>query len=101
VKYEVKMSRPSNGKRPSVTLPYWHGSALHFDAESFLLCIALDTQAAQNCTTFEDFAADYGYDADSLSAFRTFEAMTAQAKRLNEWATTRMIADLLTVEEDA
>lgn len=101
--YEVTVARPSvrNGRWPEFKTSYFHGSGIPgFEEESLILCVALDLQASLDCDSYEEFARDFGYDEDSLSGYRTWEACNKQARELQEWATLAMIRDLREVRED-
>ena len=60
-------------------------------AYSVLACISNDCTCPE---TFEDFCADYGYDTDSRTAYRTFKRCAAFGKRLRAFFTEKEIAAL-------
>ena len=48
-------------------------------------CIASDSASYENDTDFEEWASNFGYDTDSRTAKRTFEAVKRQSDRLKHW----------------
>jgi hypothetical protein len=84
-----------------VEFPYFHGSALDYDADNALWCAARDCAGADECGSFEDFASDYGYDPDSLSAFRTYQTLRDMARDIYAWCKSQaMWEDFLSVGEE-
>lgn len=68
----------------SMTLEYSMGPA-HLNGPEIadvLDCIASDVAGIENASSFEDWAADYGYDPDSRKAFATYQAIEAQRAEL-------------------
>lgn len=49
---------------------------------SVLDCLASDAAGFENAQSFEDWASEYGYDADSRKAEKTFKAISKQAEGL-------------------
>ena len=68
----------------TMTLPYSMGAAHQGEPEiaGVLSCLALDGSGVVNGETFEDWAAEYGYDTDSRKAEATYKTIKAQAKEL-------------------
>lgn len=52
------------------------------EAAEVLDCLASDAAGFENAQGFEDWCSEYGYDADSRRAERTFKTVERQAKRL-------------------
>lgn len=72
----------AHGKR--MTVYFSQGSAITREptATDVLDCLASDAAIAENCTTFEEFAAEMGYDEDSRKAEKGYREIRKQAKRL-------------------
>ncbi len=69
----------------SMTLTFSMGYGHHGaepDVASVLDCIASDAAGVANAQSFEDWCGDYGYDADSRKAEKTYKACEHQAARL-------------------
>ena len=61
-----------------------------------MYCILSDTFGYENASGFADWAGEYGYDPDSIKARDTYNAVKAQAKRLERFLrTTREFTDYL------
>jgi hypothetical protein len=78
--WQVKIER--FGKTSSMVITYSMGSA-HKNPPALpeiMHCLVSDSQSVMGGTTFEQWAGDLGYDVDSISALRTFEACQKQAK---------------------
>ena len=70
--------------RFSMRVPFSQGSA-HTVAPTtadVLDCLASDARGFENARDFSGWCAEYGYDVDRLSAFRTFNTVARQAARL-------------------
>jgi len=52
-------------------------------AKEVLACVLSDARCAED--TFEEFCGNFGYDDDSLSAYRTWEACRRTDEELREW----------------
>lgn len=65
------MGRGHNGKAPK--------------ADDVLDCLASDAAGVENAQSFEDWASEYGYDADSRKAHRTYTICKRQAERLRKF----------------
>jgi hypothetical protein len=78
--YAVTLKR----KRRTLTVPFGMGSALCCDPEvdEVLSCLLLDAAGYENARSFEEWAGEYGYDADSRKAERTYELTGKQTARL-------------------
>jgi len=55
------------------------------DVETVLDTLAGDAAGIENTPSFEDWCAEYGYDTDSRSAERTFNACEKQAEELKQF----------------
>lgn len=51
-------------------------------AEDLIDCLASDAASIENARSFEDWCADYGYDADSRKAEKIYKTCARQAARL-------------------
>jgi hypothetical protein len=68
------------------TTPFYTGSAIRdFRAADVVHSLVSDAVGISDATSFEDWASDYGYDSDSLSAYKTFQALKAQAPRVRSF----------------
>ena len=70
----------------TLAVPFSQGSA-HKDpptARDVLSCLVMDIP--EDGATFEEWAADYGFDPDSRRAERIFRAVERQTLALREWA---------------
>jgi hypothetical protein len=82
-----KAPRGGKGRRTMTVLysmGYGHGGR-HPSTEDVLECLALDAQGVENARSFEEWASEYGYDADSRRAEKTYRATVAQTKRLKRF----------------
>lgn len=70
-----------NGKSPKV--------------DSVLDCLASDAAGVENARNFEDWCSEYGYDADSRKAEKTFKTCEHQAKRLRSFLGEDLFQKLL------
>lgn len=72
--YEATVGYTASGHTVTRTFPYYTGPAItrRPKKRELLACLALDAQMGDQ--TFEDFAADFGYDTDSRKAYATWEA---------------------------
>jgi hypothetical protein len=70
--------------RKQMTVPFSLGSAHYGDptVDRVLDCLASDACGFDNANSFEDWAAEYGYDMDSRKAERTFKTVQRQADKL-------------------
>lgn len=67
-------------------------------AADVLECLRSDASSAGQ--SFEDWCGDYGYDEDSRSVYRTWEAVEAQAAELRSFLGGDLFSRLLDTEED-
>lgn len=70
--------------RRSMTVYFSQGPAVSREpsAEDVLDCLASDAAGFENARTFEEWASEYGYDADSRKAERTYKAVERQTEAL-------------------
>ena len=84
------------GKRMTVTFSQGYG---HKGAEpelsNVLDCLASDAAEIDNNPSFDDWASEYGYDADSRKAEKTFKACEHEAKRLQNFLGDDLYQQLL------
>lgn len=80
--YKVRLRR---GTR-SLTTKFHHGMALTYppSAEEVLASLLMDS-SVENYTSFEEWAEDYGYGADSRKAERIYNAVQAQTRKLRRF----------------
>lgn len=64
-------------------------------AEDVLDCLASDAVGLDNARSFEDWAAEYGYDTDSRKAERTFKACKRQYLQLLKFLGERLALKLM------
>ena len=70
-------------------------------AVEVLDCLASEAAGIENASDFEDWAAEYGYEADSRRAERTYKTTVQQAeslRRLLDWDTAAYQALLFDTE---
>lgn len=67
-----------------MTVPFSQGSAISREpsAADVLDCLASDASGYEQARSFEEWAADYGYDPDSRTAERTYRAIEKQTAAL-------------------
>jgi hypothetical protein len=91
--WQVKLTRAEKIDRypwtreHALVVPFSQGSA-HKKAPTaadVLDCLASDSAGAENARSFEEWAGEYGYDADSRQAKRIFKAVVRQAVKLREF----------------
>jgi hypothetical protein len=74
--------------RRRMTIPFYKGFG-HHGAEpttyEVLDSILMDASAYDNARSFEDFASEFGYDADSRTAERLYKACGSISKRLRRF----------------
>lgn len=89
---------PNNGWRVTLknargqryTVPFFKGIGLPDTpptAAEVLECLISDALGYRNARSFDDWAAEYGYDTDSRAAYRTFEACRRVSERLDKFLT--------------
>lgn len=54
------------------------------DLPTILNCLASDASGIENAKSFEDWAAEYGYDTDSRKAEKTYQLCQKQAEELKD-----------------
>lgn len=81
-----KVTLRRKGKR--LTVPFSMGAALCREptADDVLECLCSDAGSYENAGgDFEAWCSEYGYDADSRKAERTFKAVETQTKKLRQF----------------
>lgn len=85
--YNWRVTLYRRGPRRQFSLYFYTGSA--FDREptatDVLGCLASDAASLDNALSFEDWAADLGYDPDSRRAERTYRLIVTQTERLRRF----------------
>ncbi len=84
----------------SMMVPFSQGNAHKLDptAEDVLGCLASDSAGPDS---FEDFCREYGYDEDSRTAERTFNACQKQKSELESFLGAELFGELLYQTEAA
>ena len=63
-------------------------------------CLLMDAEAYNNARDFEDFALEFGYNADSIQAYKIYKACKKQAEKVSRLFTSKEIEQLfMEVEE--
>jgi hypothetical protein len=91
-----------NSRGQRYTVPFFKGIGLPDTpptAAEVLECLVSDALGYRNARSFDDWAADYGYDTDSRAAYRTFEACRRISERLDKFLTPEEF-DALAYPED-
>lgn len=65
------------------------------EAAEVLDCLASDSAGLENNPSFEDWAEEYGYDADSRKAEKTYQACLEQAEKLKAFLGADAFEELL------
>jgi hypothetical protein len=71
-----------NGKQMTFHFSQGYGISGEPDVKNVLDCLASDASGYENASSFEDWASEYGYDTDSRSAERTYNAIAKQSDAL-------------------
>ena len=87
-----------NGK----SFDYNQGSGIKHEPrpDDVLCCLAGDIRSLENSSSFEDWAADFGYDSDSRKAFGIYESIKHENTRLVEALGEDLVRELLNCEEE-
>lgn len=82
--WRVTLTHPEQGH---FTLYFSQGAALVNPptVDAVLECLLLDATSVENTRTFEEWAAEYGYDSDSRRAHRIWLATWRQTRLLRAW----------------
>jgi len=64
-----------------------------------LECLAMDARGVEDASSFEDWASEYGYDADSRKAESIWRVCGNQALRLRRFLGAAQFTELLHAEE--
>lgn len=86
----------------SVSFPWRQGMAVDDEPtpDRVLWAVAGDCRAGED--DFTEFAANFGYDDDSLSAYRTWEACKDMRAKLYDFASSQaMFDDFLSLEDES
>jgi hypothetical protein len=70
-----------------MTTPFWQGPAVKDppDAATVLDCLVSDATTIEDTPTFEDWAVELGFNPDSIRAYRTWQAVGHQTRRLRQF----------------
>ena len=81
-----------NGRRCS----YIFNDNFHNDStkEEIIDCLLMDADAYNNSRNFEDFAEEFGYSADSIKAFKIYQACKKQAEKVSRLFTNEEVNQL-------
>jgi len=82
--YKVRL-RNRAGRQLTVYFSMGLGLRGEPTAADVLECLASDAAGIENAQSFEDWAAEYGYDTDSHTAYRTYQTCQRQAKSLQRF----------------
>lgn len=81
--YQLRLTDLTLGR--TIDVPWTQGLGIDTsptDTPVDVLACLIDDVPGDLDTSFEDWAGDYGYDLDSLSAYRTWQAVMDQAPRV-------------------
>jgi len=94
--YSVTLKR----KRRTLTVPFGMGPALCRDpqAAEVLSCLLSDAASYENARSFEEWAGEFGYDADSREAERTYRLVGQQTAKLRKFLAADYAAFLWNTE---
>ena len=76
-----------DGGSRTLTVPFFQGLA-HKEAPTVhdvLGCLLTDVMTVENCESFEDWAGDLGFDADSRNAEKSYNACVESCPKLYEF----------------
>lgn len=81
--YKITLSRRVMGETLTMTSYFSQGGGIRHDPkiEDVLDCLASDASGLDHPATFEEWAADYGYDPDSRRAEQIFNNCVEQTAR--------------------
>lgn len=83
-------------KRMTITFSQGYGhSGAEPETASVLNCLSSDSASFENASSFEDWASDFGYDANSRKAERTFKTIEHLTKRLRNFLGEDLYQQLL------
>jgi hypothetical protein len=82
--YKCKLTARVDGQRRQMTVFFSMGLAhcREPEASEVLDCLTSDSASVENCSGFEDWASDLGYDPDSRKAEKVYRACERQAAKL-------------------
>jgi hypothetical protein len=82
--------------------PWRQGTAITHDPETHdvIGCLLMEAQGIEACTTFPDWAEDYGYDSDSIKARGLYDLCHEQTAAL-ETLLGRPLMNALMKDDDA
>lgn len=73
--------------RRKMTVPFWTGIVWSKEptSEDVLNGLLIEADGFENASGFEDWCNEYGYDADSRKAEKTYKAVERNAQRLSRF----------------
>jgi len=82
--HKCKITARVAGQRRQMTVVFSMGPAHYREptVAEVLDCLASDAASVENCSGFEDWASDLGYDPDSRKAEKVYRACNLQANKL-------------------
>ena len=92
--YKVRL-RSRAGKRLTVFFSMGIALCREPTAADVLDCLASDSSSIENARSFEDWASELGYDADSWKAEHTFKVCERQAEKLKKFLGEEAYSQLL------
>lgn len=95
--WQVKLTHYENYQRPSLVLYFSQGLLVKKrpTAEDLLNCVIMDDPKGES---FDDWASNYGYETDSLTALETYKICAKQSKKARQWLGSDKYEELLTCE---
>ena len=73
------------GRQMTLLFSQGYGISGEPTAADVLNCLASDSSSVENARSFEDWAADLGYDTDSRKAEKIFKACEIQATKIKKF----------------
>jgi hypothetical protein len=90
-----KVTLRSNGKQLTTYFSQGYGITGEPKPEDVLSSLSLDSSGVENSRSFEDWAAEYGYDTDSRKAERIYKVCEKQANKLKTFLGDDLYQELL------
>lgn len=82
--YKISILRPEEMGKLDTYFSMGPGNKGLPDLPTVLDCLASDASGIENAKSFEDWASEYGYDADSRKAEKTYSICQKQAEELRD-----------------
>jgi len=90
-----KVTLRHKGKRLTSYFSQGYGITGEPKTEDVLNDLASDSSGIENARSFEDWAADYGYDTDSRKAEKIYNACMKQSEKLKSFLGDNLYQELL------